>query len=137
MNDDDDSEPINKALNLASNAETTISAIVANAKNDSATEDFKFSRANIRQVIENGSDAIASLSTIANQSQNPRAYEVLAKLMDTVVAASKQLLDTQEQIRSIDKADLPQDADARKTINNNLFVGSTTELQKLISDMKQ
>ena len=143
MNNDDDS-PINRALGLGS-ANTgmmnsvgkidAISSIIANARNDSASEDFKFSRANIREVIENGTDAISKLSAIADQSQNPRAFEVLAKLMDTVVNASKQLLDVQEQIRGIDKADIPKD-EAARSVTNNLFVGSTAELQKVIATMK-
>ena len=133
-----DDNPIDRALNISpmDNGRNQISTIIAAAKNDSATEDFKFSRANIREVIENGNDAIAKLAVIADQSQNPRAFEVLAKLMDTVVAASKQLLDVQEQIRGIDKADNPQDPDARKNIYNSIFIGSTTELQKIIASMK-
>lgn len=134
-----DDNPINRALNIPSVSDSSrnqISTIVAAAKNDSATEDFTFSRANIREVIENGNDAIAKLAVIADQSQNPRAFEVLAKLMDTVVSASKQLLDVQEKIRSIDKADVPQDSDARKSVTNNLFVGSTAELQKVLADLR-
>lgn len=139
MNDDDDSSPINRALGLgpADDGRTSaITTIVANARNDSASEDFKFSRANIREVIENGTDAMAKLSVIADQSQNPRAFEVLAKLMDTIVNASKQLLDVQEQIRGIDKADMPKD-EAARSVTNNLFVGSTAELQKMLAEMKQ
>lgn len=137
MNDDDDDNPINRALNLAPIEEKvdTLTTLVANAKNDSASEDFKFSRANIREVIENGTDAMAKLSIIADQSQNPRAFEVLAKLMDTIVSASKQLLDVQAQIRNIDKADVPKD-EAAKAVTNNLFVGSTAELQKMLADIR-
>jgi hypothetical protein len=57
--------------------------------------------------------------------------------MDTVTNASKQLLDIQQQIRTIDKADVPQDEEAKKHVTNNLFVGSTSELQKMIEDMKK
>lgn len=131
--------PIDRALNINSESEmalATVEKIVATAKNDSATEDFKFARANIREVISNGNDALAELSTVARQSQNPRAYEVLAKLMDTMVVASTHLLSLQEQIRSIDKADVPNDEDARKHVTNNLFVGSTAELQRVIASMK-
>lgn len=139
MNDDDD--PINRALNLgpieSPDYSKAVSTIVAAAKNDSANEDFKFARANIHEVIENGNDAIAKLAVIADQSQNPRAFEVLAKLMDSVVTASRQLLDLQKEIREIDKADVPKDEDARKHVTNNLFVGSTAELQKMIEDMKK
>jgi hypothetical protein len=87
--------------------------------------------------VENGNDAIAKLASIADQSQNPRAFEVLAKLMDSMVAANKQLLDLQKEIRTIDKADMPQDEEAKKSVTNNLFVGSTAELQKMIEDMKK
>lgn len=137
---DDDDNPINKALNLGPVARNdyskAVSTIVTAARNDSAKEDFTFARANIREVVENGNDAIAKLASIADQSQNPRAFEVLAKLMDSMVAANKQLLDLQKEIRTIDKADMPQDEEAKKNVTNNLFVGSTADLQKMIEDMK-
>lgn len=139
MDSNDDDDPINNALNLGPMPDysKTVSTIVAAAKNDSAKEDFTFARSNIHEVIENGNDAIAKLAVIADQSQNPRAFEVLAKLMDSVVTASKQLLELQRDIREIDKADVPKDEDARKHVTNNLFVGSTSELQKMIEDMKK
>lgn len=141
--DDDDSNPINRALNLGPSDQIvpieqkadSLAMIVANAMNDSASEDFKFSRANIREVIENGTDAMSKLALIADQSQNPRAFEVLAKLMDTVVGASRQLLELQEKIRSIDNANVPKD-EAARAVTNNLFVGSTAELQKVIASMR-
>lgn len=138
---DDDSNPINRALNLGPLAtpdySKAVSTIVSTARNDSAKEDFTFARANIREVVENGNDAIAKLSVIADQSQNPRAFEVLAKLMDSMVAANKQLLELQKEIRTIDKADVPQDEEAKRSVTNNLFVGSTADLQKMIEDMKK
>ena len=71
-----------------------------------------------------------------SQSQSPRTYEVLSTLMQSIVAASEKLLDVQKTIREIDDADKPRDDDAKKTINNNLFVGSTAELQKILKDMR-
>lgn len=139
MDSNDDDDPINRALNLGPLPERShaVATIIAAATNDSAKEDFTFARANIREVVENGNDAIAKLAVIADQSQNPRAFEVLAKLMDSMVAANKQLLELQKEIRTIDKADVPKDEDARKHVTNNLFVGSTAELQKMIEDMKK
>jgi len=138
--DNDDGEsPIDKALNLGPINQTyskTISNIIGEARDDSADEDFTFARANIREVIENGTDAISKLAIIAEQSQNPRAYEVLAKLMDTVANASKELLDLQEKIQIIDKANIPRDEESRNQVTNNLFVGSTHELQKMIENMR-
>ena len=132
----DDENPIDKALNLTPSIdfERTISTIVSSALNDSAKEDFTFARANIREVLENGNDAITKLSIIADQSQNPRAFEVLAKLMDSMVEANKQLLELQKEIRTIERVDDPHNDNAR-TVTNNLFVGSTTQLQKMIEEM--
>lgn len=114
-----------------------ISTIVATAKNDSASEDFEFARANIRETMENATDAIAKLASIADQSQEPRAFEVLAKLMDTVVNASKELLANQEKIRKLDKADVPRDEEAKKSVTNNLFVGSTKDLNDVINKLRE
>ena len=139
-NNDDDNDPIGKALGIGPLTPTynkTITTLIQGAKDDSAKEDFTFARANIREIVENGGHAIEKLSIIADQSQNPKAFEVLAKLMDSMVVANKQLLDIQKQIREIDKADVPHDEDAKKNVTNNLFVGSTAELTKILEQMKE
>lgn len=109
--------------------------IVARAHDNSAKNDFEMARANIHEVIQNGLNAIDKLSQVADASQHPRAFEVLAKLMDTVVNANKDLLDLQKKIRDIDVRDAPTNEQA-KSVTNNLFVGSTTDLQKVIENMK-
>jgi len=129
-------DPISEALGI--NPLPTSSAvqnIIATAHNDSAMNDFEAARANIHEVIQNGQEAIFKLGQIADSSQHPRAFEVLAKLMDTMLQANKDLLDLQTKIRDINAVDAPTNAQA-KNITNNLFVGSTAELQKVISDMK-
>ena len=137
---DDDSElgPIDRALGLGPMQAqiTAVSTILAKVHDDSAREDFTFARANVREVVENANDAIAKLAVIADQSQNPRAFEVLAKLMDTAVNASKHLLEIQKDIRVIDKPDVPNSDEGKKSVTNNLFVGSTAELSKLITQLK-
>lgn len=133
----DDSNPIDRALGLTPIQQYTgVSTILAKVHDDSAKEDFTFARANIREVVENASDAIAKLAIIADQSQNPRAFEVLAKLMDTTVAASKHLLEIQKDIRAIEKPDLPNSDQGKAQVMNNLFVGSTSDLAKVISQLK-
>lgn len=133
---DKNNDPIGKALGLDTpETNKAVTNIIASAYNDSATTDFESARSNIHTVIENGQEAIYKLSEIADQSQHPRAYEVLAKLMDTVLQANKDLLELQSKIREIKNVDEPNNAHA-KNVTNNLFVGSTAELQKVIEDMK-
>lgn len=127
-------DPLGKALNLAP-INDTVKSIVTKAHDDSAKNDFEMARSNIHEVIQNGSYAIEKLAQIADSSQHPRAFEVLAKLMDTMLQANKDLLDLQKTIRDIDAKDTPINGDP-KHITNNLFVGSTADLQKAIEEMK-
>ena len=113
-----------------------IKTLIAEAHNDSASVDFETARSNILTIIENGNEAIFKLSDIANQSQHPRAFEVLAKLMDSTLNANKELLELQSKIRQINAIDTPISEKAQ-SITNNLFVGSTAELQKVIENMKK
>lgn len=138
MTEDENNDPIGKALNLTPIEQTSkiVTDMIANAHDDSAKEDFERARANIHNMIENGQEAMIKLAQIADSSQHPRAFEVLAKLMDTMLQANEKLLDLQTKIREIDAADSPINEKA-KTINNNLFVGSTAELQKVLKDMKK
>lgn len=128
-------DPLGQALNLAPLPTDPVKSIVAKAHDDSAKNDFEMARSNIHEVIQNGTYAIEKLSQIADSSQHPRAFEVLAKLMDTMLQANKDLLELQKQIRDIDAADSPTNEEA-KTVTNNLFVGSTAELQKVIENVR-
>jgi hypothetical protein len=127
-------DPIGNALGLTP-TENQVQTIVKQAHDDSAKNDFEMARSNIHEVIQNGTFAIEKLSQIADQSQHPRAFEVLATLMKTMLDANKDLLDLQKKIRDIQSADTPINDEA-KQVTNNLFVGSTAELQKVIENMK-
>lgn len=134
----DDSDPLGKALNLSPMpSEVRVKEIVAKAHDDSAKNDFELARSNIHEVIQNGTFAIEKLSQIADSSQHPRAFEVLANLMKTMLDANKDLLEIQKKIREIEAASSPVNGQAQsKAVTNNLFVGSTAELQKVIENMK-
>lgn len=131
-------DPISKALNLSPMVpeNNPVKAIEAKAKDDSAMTDFNMARMNIHEILQNGSFAMEKLSQIADSSQHPRAFEVLAKLMDTMLNANKDLLELQVKIKDINAASEPHNEEA-KQVTNNLFVGSTTELQKVLQDMRK
>ena len=137
MSDEEKDDSIANSLNLQPYTETlnSLETLKAKALDDSARNDFEIARANIYEVIDSGKEALFKLSMVADSSQHPRAYEVLAKLMETIIDANKDLLDLQTKIRDINTADTPLNEKA-KTINNNLFVGSTAELQKVLKELK-
>ncbi len=98
-------------------------------KDSTLDNDFEYARGNLYQVIEHGSNALSDLLAVAQQSQHPRAYEVVANLVKTLSEANIALLDLTKR-----KQDISNDQKQKQpsTVNNNLFVGSTGELQKLI-----
>lgn len=93
--------------------------------------DANYVRQNLYDLIEKGHSAIDEMMAIADQSQHPRSYEVLAAMIKTMVETNKDLLDVHEKKKKLTKDDI--DKVARDTINNNLFVGSTSDLLKLLN----
>ena len=91
--------------------------------------DYEFARGNLIRVIEKGNLALDGILNVADMSQHPRGYEVVATLIKTMADANKDLLELSKR-----KKDLSGNTNSPKTINNNLFVGSTAELQKLLKD---
>ena len=100
--------------------------------------DYEYARQNIYGVIETGANALDQLAQIAAQSQHPRAFEVLANLVKTLVDANKDLLNIRKTKLEIEKASGENMSDGMggNKVQNNLFVGSTAELQKFLKDMK-
>jgi hypothetical protein len=102
---------------------------------ETVQDDFDYARDNMRQLISKGQNALDGILTIASGSEHPRAYEVAAALMKTMAETNKDLLELQKTKKVLQKEDpkAPQ-LDGPQSVTNNLFVGSTAELQKMIKD---
>ena len=96
---------------------------------ETVDNDFKYARENLYNIIERGSDALNTLVDVANQSQHPRAFEVVGQLVKTLSDTNKDLLELQKKVKVI-KKDIP---DQPQNVTNALFVGNTSELQKIIN----
>ena len=92
--------------------------------------DTTYVRQNLYDLIEKGHSAIDELLAIADQSQHPRSYEVLATMIKTMVDTNKDLMDMHEKKKKL-KGEIQSPSE--KTVNNNLFVGSTSDLLKIIN----
>lgn len=130
---------LDKILNIAPNPEEqkveNLPAVVEPQPviNNEAEKDYSYARENLYDVIEKGQEALFDMLDVAKQSQHPRAYEVLSGLINTLVAANKDLVDLQKKKKDLFKQ---EEAKEKTVTNNNLFVGSTAELQKLIQNKR-
>ena len=124
-------DPIANALDLTPNSAPTIAASkpVAVIKDDAHTEkDIQYARENLYHLAERGRDALDAILDVAQQSQHPRAYEVVGQLIKTLTDTNEKIVDLQSKAKDI----LSEPKDAAKKITNNLFVGTNSELTKLL-----
>lgn len=97
------------------------------------TDAYQQSKENLQEFIDHGKDALEELIQIAKAGQHPRAFEVYSGLLKNLVDANKELLATQKQMRDMD----PKIKETTNTnIDKAIFVGSTSELSKLLKGKK-
>jgi hypothetical protein len=99
-------------------------------KASEADDDYNEVRRNLKVVIEQSNSAIQGILELAEDSQQPRAYEVVAQLIGQTLEANTRLIDLHRRMRDIKKEEGP--SKATNVTNNSIFVGSTAELQKMI-----
>ena len=99
------------------------------------SNDYVESRKNYYDFIEKGQEAIDGILDFAKESEHPRAYEVAAQLIKNVSEVNTQLIDLQKKMQDLrDSKSIPNNV--TNAIENAVFVGSTSELQKLIKGNK-
>jgi hypothetical protein len=107
-------------------------------RKEEAENDYDYARENMYNVIEKGTTALEELLGVATQSQHPRAYEVLATTMKALVDANKELVQlSKKKVEEEKNNDEPQTGSGGSVTNNNLFVGTTHDLLKVLADMRK
>lgn len=90
--------------------------------------DYEYSRSTYCDLIEKGRESLDLMIEVARESEHPRAFEVLANMIKNISDVNDRLMDLNKKTKEI-----TEDREDRKQVtNNNLFIGSTTELQRLL-----
>ncbi len=105
------------------------SKTVEKDKKDSV-RDYEYTRGNLYSLIEKGQEALDSIMEVAQEGQQPRAFEVVSQLIKNVADTTDKLVDLQQKMKNLEA----EDSKGPSTVNNALFVGSTAELQKLLKN---
>jgi len=106
---------------------------ISKVDDSEAERDYKFARENYIDIINSGHQALQDLMDVASQSQHPRAYEVLATTMKTLMDANKELVELSSKKEEKNK---PKEVNnGAQVTNNNLFVGSTADLLQTLKGM--
>jgi len=105
---------------------------MADEKNN-LKNDYDYSRETYYELIEKGKDALENMIEVARESEHPRAYEVLSGMIKNVSDVNDRLMDLNKKQKDIDKEEVRQVG----STTNNVFLGSTSDLQKILQNDKE
>lgn len=91
-------------------------------------DDFDYARATVYNLADKSQEAIELMMDLARESEHPRAFEVLSNMIKQNAELASQLLDMQQQKQKLMPA---AQQETSQITNNNVFVGTTEELQRL------
>ncbi len=122
----EENEENNKQLEIIEKTENDIGKLNLN-------DDYEKIRENLLELLDTGKEAIDDMLTIARETEKSKDFETVAILMKTVVEANQSVIDMHKKIREI--ANYKQNNSSDTKIQNALFVGSTTELSKMLKEL--
>jgi len=99
------------------------------ADSDNIKSDYEYSRDTYYNLLEKGKESLELMIEVARESEHPRAFEVLSGMMKNMADINDKLMDLNKKNKDINKKDEPKQLG---NTTNNLFVGTTTDLQRLI-----
>ena len=125
-------DAIDKALEVKAEIDQRIKPkkVAKKSKEDDPQKDYEYSRAQLYNLVEKGQEAVDGILDVCSDSQHPRAYEVAGQLIKHVADTADKLVDLQKKMKEIDEVNTKQNT--TNVTNNSLFVGSTSELQKML-----
>jgi len=97
-------------------------------------KDYEYTRGNLYSIIEKGQEAINGILELAQETEQPRAYEVAGQLIKSVSDATDKLMELQKKLKDVEEDGTQK---GPTNVTNALFVGSTAELQKMIKKADQ
>ena len=129
-------DPINEALNTTSsieisNVENTGSLRKKDTLTDDIDKDYEYTRANLYSLIEKGQESLNGIMELAGESASPRAYEVAGQIIKSVADTTDKLMELQKKVKEVDEEKVKGPS---QVTNNALFVGSTSDLSRILKE---
>ena len=124
-------DSIDKALNTSSAIDVTPTSKPQKVEStkDDVQKDYDYTRANLYSLVEKGQEALNGILEVAGEGGSARAYEVAGQIIKSVADTTDKLMDLQKKLKDVNKE---EESKGPSTVNNALFVGSTSELSKIL-----
>ena len=96
-------------------------------------KDYEYTRGHLYSLVEKGQEAVDGILELAQESDQPRAFEVAGQLIKHVGDVADKLVDLQKKVNEIEN---PKKDKQVNTTNNTMFVGSTADLAKFLKKQR-
>ena len=96
---------------------------------DKVQNDYEKSRDTYYDLIDKGKDALEMMMEVARESEHPRAFEVLSGLMKNIADVNDKVMDLNKKHKDVTN----EKNDPKQITNNNVFLGSTSDLQRILA----
>ena len=123
---------LDEVLEISTDIQKETKVVPIPKRTENIDTDYKYGRETLYNLVERGQDAIDGILDLCKETEHPRAYEVAGHLIKTVGETAEKLLDIQKKVKELEK----EDEEKKIGTQNNLFVGSTAELQKFLKKNK-
>ena len=104
-------------------------------KEENVENDYEYSKRTYYDLIEKGQNALDDMIEVARNLEHPRAFEVVSGMIKNVSDVNDKLMDLNKKKKDYYKQEIKQIEGT--TTNNNLFVGSTTDLQRMLKNVEK
>ena len=101
-------------------------------EDEKVRSDYEYSRDTYYELLEKGKDSLETMMQVARESEHPRAFEVLSNMI-------KNLSDVNDKLMDLNKKNKDMEEPLKKVEQqqNNIFLGSTADLQKLLKEKNE
>ena len=101
------------------------------AENDNIDADYNTSRDTYNDLIDKGRESLELMIEVARESEHPRAFEVLSGMIKNISDVNDKLMDLNKKYKEVTATAKPA-LESGAVTNNNVFIGSTTDLQRML-----
>ena len=122
-------DSIDEALNTDMVKVDTASEVKVPEKPDEVQKDYEYTRGNLYSLIEKGQEALNGIMEVADQQGSARAYEVACQIIKSVADTTDKLMDLQKKVKEVEEENQKT---TNNVTNNAVFVGSTSDLSKML-----
>ena len=110
---------------------------VPESVHSSYDEDLDLIRSTLRTLLLTGEEGLRMAQDLAEESEHPRAIEVLTGMIKQQADNAHALLAMHKKNQEINVTQAKGGPEEQKSLTQNVFVGSTAELQKMLAGQSE